>query len=188
MVCSVAHGAGVLAISPVEHAGCVVAVLQAELDIASAPALREELLGLLRPGASKLIIDLSAVTYADTSGIAVLVGAGRRAAPLGGWLRLASPTYEVTRIFSVTGMDRHFAIFGTVDEAVTGRQPVSAPDPRTGGQEAAARLLPAQAVAAHTWNSAVGGDVRPTLTSLFTHSGSWRDALRQVAPALEVPD
>jgi anti-anti-sigma factor len=120
---SAAHGADVLVTPRVERAGCVIAVVRGELDIASAPDLREELLGLLRPGASRLIIDLSAVGYADTSGVAVLVGTGRRARLLGGWLRLVSPAPEVTRVLSVTGLNRHLATFPTVEEAITGRRP-----------------------------------------------------------------
>ena len=69
----------------------VIAALSGELDIACAPALREQLLGLLRPAASRLVIDLSAVSYADASGLAVLVATGRRAGLLGGFLRLAAP-------------------------------------------------------------------------------------------------
>ena len=76
---------------------------------------------MLRPGASRLIVDLSAVGYADASGLAVLVGAGRRAGLLGGWLRLASPTPGVARVLSVTGLDRHLATFPTVADAITAR-------------------------------------------------------------------
>jgi len=90
-----------------------------DLDIAAAPALREELLGLLQPGASRLIIDLSAARIADASGAAVLVGTGRRADLLGGWLRLVSPAPALTRILSVTGLDRRLATFATIDEAIS---------------------------------------------------------------------
>jgi len=100
----------------------VIAVLRGGLDLTSAPALREKLLGLLRPGASRLIVDLSAVGYADASGLAVLVGAGRRAGLLGGWLRLAAPTPDVARVLSATGLDRHLATFPTVADAITGRR------------------------------------------------------------------
>ncbi len=62
--------------------GPVIVTLGGELDIMSAPALREQLLSLLRPGASQLVIGLSAVRYADSSGLAVLVGSQRRAALL----------------------------------------------------------------------------------------------------------
>ena len=120
---SAAQGVGVRVTSRVLRAGCVIVALRGELDIESAPALREELLGLLRPGTSRLIIDLSAVDYADASGAAVLVGTGRRAGLLGGWLRLAAPAPEVTRVLSVTGLSRHLVTFPTVSEAITGRHP-----------------------------------------------------------------
>lgn len=97
----------------------MIAVLAGDLDIATAPGLREELLCLLRPDASRLIVDVSAIGFADASGAAVLVGTRRRARLLGGWLRLVSPAPEVTRILSVTGLSRRLDTFATVDEAIT---------------------------------------------------------------------
>ena len=55
--------------------GVIVAELAGELGVASAPGLREQLLGLLGPGSSQLVIDLSRVSSSDASGLAVLVGA-----------------------------------------------------------------------------------------------------------------
>src|ERR1700756_3894533 len=72
--------------SRTDRSGYVIGALSGELGIASAPALREQLLSLLR-AASQLIIDLSAVECADASGLAVLMGSGRRARLLGGFLR-----------------------------------------------------------------------------------------------------
>ena len=105
-----------------ERGGYVIAALRGELGIASAPALREQLLSLLR-AASHLSIDLSAVEHADASGLAVLVGCGRRARLLGGSLRLAAPSPEVTRVLSATGLNQHLDIFPTVRAAITG-QPI----------------------------------------------------------------
>ncbi len=53
--------------------GPVVVAMRGDLDISSVPAVRERLLSLLRPGACRLVIDVSAVRYADASGLAVLV-------------------------------------------------------------------------------------------------------------------
>jgi uncharacterized protein (TIGR02118 family) len=88
--------------------------------MASAPALREHLVSLLR-AASHLIIDLSAVEHADANGLAVLVGSRRRARQLGGSLRLAAPSPEVARVLSATGMNQHFEIFPTVRAAISGQ-------------------------------------------------------------------
>ena len=106
--------------SRTNRGGYVVAELDGDLGAASAPALREQLFSLLR-AASHLIVDLSAVAQADASGLAVLVGSGRRARLLGGSLRLAAPSPEVARVLSATGMDQHLDIFPTVRAAITGQ-------------------------------------------------------------------
>jgi anti-anti-sigma factor len=95
----------------------VIATLTGALDIGSAPALREQLLNLLRPAVSRLVLDLSAVSYADASGLAVLVGTGRRAGLLGGFLRLVAPVPAVSRVLRRTGLYWQFEIFPSVRAA-----------------------------------------------------------------------
>jgi anti-anti-sigma factor len=106
--------------SRTDRGGYVIAALRGDLGVASAPALRERLLSLLR-GASHLIIDLSAVGHVDVSGLAVLVGSGHRARLLGGSLRLAAPSLEVIRVLSATGVNQHLDIFPTVRAAILGQ-------------------------------------------------------------------
>jgi anti-sigma B factor antagonist len=91
-------------------AGITIAELAGELDIASAPGLREQLLSLLRPGSSRLFIDLSKVSLCDASGLAVLVGIGRRARLLGGFMRLAAVSPQADRVLHITGLYRHLPI------------------------------------------------------------------------------
>jgi anti-anti-sigma factor len=174
MPCSTAHG--VVVASRAERAGCVIAVLRGELDIASAPALREELLGLLSPGAGRLIIDLSAVGYADASGVAILVGIGHRAGLLGGWLRLAAPAPEVTRVLSATGLSRHLVTFATVSEAITGRHPdtITGRHPDTGTADASTgiparrvRIRPVHAAVVRARCAAGGGELRSAVSGLL---------------------
>jgi len=171
-----------------EHDGYVVAALTGELDIASAPALREQLLSLLRPAASRLIIDLSAVGYADASGLAVLVSSGRRAGLLGGSLRLAAPSPEVARVLSVTGLNQHLDIFPTVQDAITGQRPLTGTaDARTGIAASLAQAQPAQAHTWPAWRAADGGELRMAVAALLVHADAWRDAdpRRQFAPAMQ---
>jgi anti-sigma B factor antagonist len=117
---SAAHNASLSLTSRTDRGGYVIAALSGDLGIASTPVLREQLLSLLR-AASHLIIDLSAVEHADASGLAVLVGSGRRARLLGGSLRLAAPSPEAARILSATGLNQHLSIFPTVQAAITGQ-------------------------------------------------------------------
>lgn len=96
-----------------------VAVLRGALDGARASALREQLLWLLRPTASRLVLDLSLVSHVDAGGLAVLVGTDRRARLLGGCLRLAAVKPAVSMAVRAAGLDRLIEIFPTVQSAVS---------------------------------------------------------------------
>lgn len=100
--------------------GITIAELTGELDIASAPALREQLLSLLQPGSSSLVVDMSKVSFTDASGLAVLVSTARHARLLGGCLRLAAVSPPTAQVLRITGLDRNLAIFPTVQAAATG--------------------------------------------------------------------
>ncbi len=80
--------------------------LRGALDVAAAPALRERLIGMLHPGLSLLVLDLSRVPSCDPAGLAVLVGTQRRARLLGIVVRLAAPSLPVARLGRRTGRDR----------------------------------------------------------------------------------
>ena len=103
--------------------GYMIAVLSGALDIACAPDLRERFLRLLRPATSRLVIDLSLVSHADASGLAVLVGTARRARLLGGSLRLAAPTPAMTKALRAAGLDMQLDIFPTVQSAIRSPAP-----------------------------------------------------------------
>jgi anti-anti-sigma factor len=135
----------------------VIVTLRGELDIALAPVLREQLLSLLRRGTSQLIIDLSAIQYADASGLAVLVGSQRRAVLGGGTLRLAAPRPEVTSVLEATGISRHLDVYPTVQAAIIGRgqaigatRPGAAPAAAVPVQSRAERVADTEPAAAAT--------------------------------------
>jgi len=99
--------------------GYLVAALSGGLDGTRATALREQLLRLLRPAASRLVLDLSLVSHVDAAGLAVLVGTERRARLLGGSLRLAAVKPTVGMAVRAAGLDRLLEIFPTVQSAVS---------------------------------------------------------------------
>lgn len=84
--------------------------LRGALDVAAAPALRERLIGMLHPGLSLLVLDLSRVPSCDPAGLAVLIGTQRRARLLGIVVRLAAPSLPVAKLLRLTGLDRSFTI------------------------------------------------------------------------------
>jgi anti-anti-sigma factor len=164
--------------------GAVIVALGGDLDIASAPAARERLLGLLRPDACRLVIDMSAVRYADASGLAVLVSTQRRAVLLGGALRLAALKPEVAGVLAVTGLSRHLAAYPTVQAAVTGqKQGIRTALPGTGPAVIAAQALPAQA---QTGPGAASGELHAAVAAILANADAWCDAdpRRRFSPAL----
>ncbi|MFG2002139.1 STAS domain-containing protein [Spirillospora sp. NPDC048911] len=90
--------------------GHTIVALHGDLDIASAPALRVLLIGALHHSAGLLTIDLGEVAFCDAAGLAVLIGAQRRATGLGVSLRLANPRPQVTKLLGITGLDRVLTI------------------------------------------------------------------------------
>jgi anti-anti-sigma factor len=88
-----------------------------EIDFQSYQSLQELLMTELRAGRSKLILDLDAVSFCDSSGLGMFVSIHRRAGMAGGWLRLARPNAQLRRILAVTNLDRLLGAFETVDAA-----------------------------------------------------------------------
>ena len=86
--------------------GHTILALHGDLDIAAAPALREHLLNALHHSARLLTLDLGAVSFCDAAGLAVLIGAQRRATALGITLRLTAPRPQIAELLHITGLDR----------------------------------------------------------------------------------
>ncbi|HET6917919.1 MAG TPA: STAS domain-containing protein [Jiangellaceae bacterium] len=89
-----------------------------EIDFQSYQPLQELLMTQLRAGRSRLVLDLDAVSFCDSSGLGMFVSIHRRAGMAGGWLRLARPNPQLRRILAVTNLDRLLGAFETVDAAV----------------------------------------------------------------------
>ena len=84
-----------------------VVALVGELDAFHAPRLREELHGVIAEHPT-VLLDLSAVTFLDSTILGVLVGALRRAREEGGELQVVLPTGPARRIFELTNLDQVF--------------------------------------------------------------------------------
>jgi anti-sigma B factor antagonist len=85
-------------------------VLSGELDLANAAALESELDEALAGGDSRVVVDMSALTFIDSTGLALLVGAVTRE---GGEHRLEfvpSTALAVTRVMQVTGLDERLPL------------------------------------------------------------------------------
>jgi anti-sigma B factor antagonist len=92
--------------------------LRGEVDIYTAPRLKERLLELLDGGATGIVVDLSAVTFIDSTALGVLIGGVRRLRDVGGSMALVVTTRTVERVLTITGLDRVFAIHDTREAAL----------------------------------------------------------------------
>lgn len=155
-------------------------MIRGELDISSAYALREQLLGVLGTHDSRLVADLSEVTYCDASGLSALAAADRRAGLLGGVLCLAAPSVPVTTVLQLTGSGPRFTIFATVRDAISGLPYPGAPETR-GTRHLPPGLPAAQPPSRPVWlprRKATGGDddVRGAVAAVLAQADAWRDA------------
>jgi anti-sigma B factor antagonist len=80
-----------------------------EVDIDTAPRMRLALAAALA-AASRVVVDLGAVTFMDSSGLAALIATHQKAAATGATLRLQHVPPLVLRLLTVTGMDSLFVI------------------------------------------------------------------------------
>jgi anti-sigma B factor antagonist len=97
--------------------GSVIVSLAGELDLYNAHLVREALLGCAAEEPQRLVVDLSAVKFIDSTALGVLIEARTRMANRRGFL-LAAPGLETKRALEVSGLDRHFAVHDTLDAAL----------------------------------------------------------------------
>jgi anti-sigma B factor antagonist len=95
----------------------VIMAVAGEIDIATVAQLRERLFELADGGQS-VIVDLSQVSFVDSTGLGALVGAAKRAAANGGGLYVVGARPQIRQLFRVTGLDKQVLMVRTLDEAL----------------------------------------------------------------------
>jgi anti-sigma B factor antagonist len=89
-----------------------------EIDMVTAPQLGRRLLSLFEEGKTRFVVDLSKVTFMDSTGIGVILDALRRLKARRGRLVLVCPSERILRPFEITGLVGYLKIFGTREEAL----------------------------------------------------------------------
>jgi anti-sigma B factor antagonist len=97
-----------------------VLVLAGEIDLHESAQVRQRLEPLLVKKPRRLLIDLSAVSYIDSSGLAVLIEAFQRIQPHGGILALCGLQSAVRDIFEIARLDQVFKIYPDQAKALAG--------------------------------------------------------------------
>ena len=92
--------------------------VRGDVDIHTAPQLRDRLIDVLTGGGKSVIVDLTSLTFMDSTGLGALVAARTHAEETNATLRIVCPSERLLKLFRITGLDRVFAIYASVPLAV----------------------------------------------------------------------
>ncbi len=107
-----------------QHLPAVVIALPAEIDMANAAEVGQQLGSAVEPGVKTVIADMTATTFCDSSGISMLVRAHKQAAANGTELRLVVPATAVLRSLTLASIDQLLPIYPSLSTALAaGPQP-----------------------------------------------------------------
>jgi anti-sigma B factor antagonist len=106
------------AVASIEHVGGVVVVALAdELDLYNAGDVRTALLACCHEQPERLVVDLDRVSFMDSTALGVLIEARSRLSDRRAFM-LASPQLATRRALEVAGLDRHFDVYASRDDAL----------------------------------------------------------------------
>jgi anti-sigma B factor antagonist len=91
--------------------------VKGEIDVYSAPRLRERLVELVSQGHRQVVVDLEGVDFLDSTGLGVLVGGLKRLRSHDGELSIVCNQSRILKVFEITGLTSVFRMAATVDEA-----------------------------------------------------------------------
>jgi anti-sigma B factor antagonist len=102
-----------------QEVACSVVTAVGELDAYSAPTLQAHLDPLSQEPGVALVVDLSGVTFIDSTGLGVMVTSLKHVRATGGSLNVVATSPRVLRVFSLTGIDALIPVHATLAEAMT---------------------------------------------------------------------
>ena len=121
---------------PVWVGRVAIVTLPAEIDLANAELVREDLLSVVAQGATRVIADMTPTTFCDSAGITALVRVVQQATACGSGLRLAASAPAVTRVLALTGVDKLIEVYPSLAAAMAdpGGRVAAEPAPAAPGQ------------------------------------------------------
>lgn len=108
---------GLIAVETTWFGLCLVAKVRRVMDYATQPDLRERLKQVIARAERAVVVDLADVSFCDSAGLNVLLGARREAEMAGVELALARVPAPLHRVLEMTGADRVLRIFDTTADA-----------------------------------------------------------------------
>jgi anti-sigma B factor antagonist len=102
--------------------GIEIVEVEGEIDVYTAPRLRELLIDLVNNGHYQLVVNMEKVEFLDSTGLGVLVGGLKRVRAHDGSLDLVCTQERILKIFRITGLTKVFGIHGSVDKAIAAKK------------------------------------------------------------------
>ena len=97
-----------------------------EIDVYTAPLVREKLDEQITAGRTDIVVDLTDVTFLDSTGLGVLVGRLKLTRTMGGSMRIVGTDDRVLKVFSITGLDKVFEMHDDLESALAADDEASA--------------------------------------------------------------
>jgi anti-sigma B factor antagonist len=97
-----------------------VVAVTGEIDLFTAPEFKQRVAAPIDAGRTRVIVDLTATTFIDSSSLGVLIGAHRRLRRHGGRVVIVCSNDAIAKTFRITGLDSVFTIVGSLEEAING--------------------------------------------------------------------
>jgi anti-sigma B factor antagonist len=101
----------------VRHLDYRVLALAGEIDMHTAPALREQVFALIEEDRRPLVVDMTDISFCDSAGVNIAAAARKHAADQGVTLAIVGLNGRVDKVFRMTGMDRLIPTYATLPEA-----------------------------------------------------------------------
>lgn len=114
-----------ISIETAQREGWDIISVEGEVDIRTAPQLREHISRILSEGSLHLLLDLDNVEFVDSTALSVMVGAHKQLARNGGGLVLVCTRESVLRVLAVTGLSRVFTVHDSIESVLESREPTS---------------------------------------------------------------
>jgi anti-sigma B factor antagonist len=108
-----------LTLATSEVDGKTIVAVGGEIDVYTAPKLRDKITELVADGTYSIVIDMEAVEFLDSTGLGVLVGGLKKVRAHDGSLELICTQDRLLKIFRITGLAKVFVIHDSADGALT---------------------------------------------------------------------
>ncbi len=101
-----------------EERGIPVVELEGEVDLSTSPQFKETVYQLIDSGKRDIVVDLDGLDFMDSTGLGVLVAVLKRTSMEGGRIRLVCSKRSIMKVFSITGLDKVFAIYDNLQRCL----------------------------------------------------------------------